>query len=106
KRYGGREVVRGVSLTVAPGEVVGLLGPNGAGKSTCFRMIAGLATPDAGRVALRAPEGPQRLDGLAFHRRAAAGIGYLPQDASVFGALTVMDNLRSALEAVGVPRRE
>lgn len=102
KRYGGREVVQGVSLSVNAGEVVGLLGPNGAGKSTCFRMLTGLVRADEGHVWL----GAQSLDGLPFHRRAAAGIGYLPQEPSVFGALTVLDNVLSALEAVGIARSE
>jgi lipopolysaccharide export system ATP-binding protein len=94
KRYGGRMVVRDVSLTVEPGEVVGLLGPNGAGKTTCFYMVVGLVPLDEGTI---------RLDGrsiahLPIHRRARMGLSYLPQEASVFRRLTVEDNVRAVLE--------
>jgi lipopolysaccharide export system ATP-binding protein len=94
KRYGGRMVVRDVSLSVEPGEVVGLLGPNGAGKTTCFYMVVGLVPLDEGAI---------RLDGrsiahLPIHRRARLGLSYLPQEASVFRRLTVEDNVRAVLE--------
>ena len=94
KRYGGREVVKDVSLTVEAGAVVGLLGPNGAGKTTCFYMVVGLVPLDGGSI---------RLDGrsiahLPIHRRARMGLSYLPQEASVFRRLTVEENIRAVLE--------
>ena len=88
KAYGGRPVVKDVSLEVSEGEIVGLLGPNGAGKTTCFYMIVGLVDADAGDIQLD----NQSLMRLPMHRRARAGIGYLPQEASVFRQLTVKDN--------------
>ena len=94
KAYGGRPVVKDVSLEVSEGEIVGLLGPNGAGKTTCFYMIVGLVDADAGDIQLD----NQSLMKLPMHRRAAAGIGYLPQEASVFRQLTVKDNLLAILE--------
>ncbi|NVJ23046.1 MULTISPECIES: LPS export ABC transporter ATP-binding protein [Myxococcus] len=94
KAYRGRQVVNGVSFTVAPGEVVGLLGPNGAGKTTSFNMVVGLVTPDAGRVRV----GDEDLTHLPMHRRARRGVGYLPQEASVFRKLTVRDNFLAVLE--------
>ncbi|MCK8497774.1 MULTISPECIES: LPS export ABC transporter ATP-binding protein [Myxococcus] len=94
KAYRGRQVVNGVSFTVSPGEVVGLLGPNGAGKTTSFNMVVGLVTPDAGRVRV----GDEDLTHLPMHRRARRGVGYLPQEASVFRKLTVRDNFLSVLE--------
>jgi lipopolysaccharide export system ATP-binding protein len=94
KRYKGRAVVQDVSLSLAPGEVVGLLGPNGAGKTTSFYMIVGLVTPDSGRIAL----GERNLVGLPMHSRAKLGIGYLPQEASVFRKLSVADNIRAILQ--------
>ncbi|NTX61243.1 LPS export ABC transporter ATP-binding protein [Myxococcus sp. CA051A] len=94
KAYRGRQVVNGVSFTVAPGEVVGLLGPNGAGKTTSFNMVVGLVTPDGGRVRV----GDEDLTHLPMHRRARRGVGYLPQEASVFRKLTVRDNFLSVLE--------
>ncbi|GEN05400.1 ABC transporter ATP-binding protein [Myxococcus fulvus] len=87
-------MVNGVSFTVSPGEVVGLLGPNGAGKTTSFNMVVGLVTPDAGRVRV----GDEDLTHLPMHRRARRGVGYLPQEASVFRKLTVRDNFLSVLE--------
>ncbi|MDX9739738.1 MAG: LPS export ABC transporter ATP-binding protein [Gammaproteobacteria bacterium] len=94
KRYRRRDVVRGVSMHVAGGEVVGLLGPNGAGKTTCFYMIVGLVPCGGGAI---------RLDGrdvtaMPMHARARLGIGYLPQEASVFRKLSVADNLRAVLQ--------
>ena len=94
KRYRRRTVVDGVSLEVRPGEVVGLLGPNGAGKTTCFYMIVGLERPDAGRILLDGHEVTRE----PLHRRARAGIGYLPQEASVFRRLTVLENVLAVLE--------
>jgi len=94
KRYGARSVVDGVSLEVEPGEVVGLLGPNGAGKTTSFYMIVGLVGCDAGRITI----GEHDLSRLPIHARARLGIGYLPQEASVFRKLTVADNILAILE--------
>ena len=94
KAYGGRPVVRDVSLEVSAGEIVGLLGPNGAGKTTCFYMIVGLVEADAGDIQLDG----QSLMALPMHRRALAGIGYLPQEASIFRQLSVRDNLLAILE--------
>jgi lipopolysaccharide export system ATP-binding protein len=94
KSYGGRTVVDNVSLTVQPGEIVGLLGPNGAGKTTSFYMIAGLVPPDAGRVHFSG----QDISRLPIHRRARLGLGYLPQEESVFRKLSVLDNLLAILE--------
>ncbi len=94
KAYKGRRVVEDLSLQVGAGEVVGLLGPNGAGKTTAFYMIVGLVQADAGSVRLDDVD----LTGLAMHRRAQQGIGYLPQEASVFRRLSVEDNIRAILE--------
>jgi lipopolysaccharide export system ATP-binding protein len=102
KSYRGRKVVQGVSLQVAPGEVVGLLGPNGAGKTTTFNMVVGLVKPDAGEVLL----GDVDLTRLPMHRRARLGVGYLPQEASIFRKLTVRQNFNGVLEALGVARKE
>lgn len=94
KSYHGRQVVQDVSLTVASGEVIGLLGPNGAGKTTCFYMIVGLVPGDGGDIVLDGVS----LGGLPIHRRARLGLGYLPQEASVFRKLTVEENIRAVLE--------
>lgn len=94
KRYRGRDVVLNVDLAVTRGEVVGLLGPNGAGKTTSFYMIVGLIAPDAGNIQLA----DQPLTGLPMHRRSQLGIGYLPQEASVFRKLSVADNIRAILQ--------
>ena len=94
KAYRGREVVKDVSLEVEAGEVVGLLGPNGAGKTTCFYMILGLVVADRGTVFLN----EENLTGQPIHRRARAGIGYLPQEASIFRKLSVEDNILAILE--------
>ncbi len=102
KTFGQRTVVDGVSLHFRAGEVVGLLGPNGAGKTTTFYMIVGLIPPTAGRVALDGSD----LTKLRMHQRAHHGIGYLPQEASVFRKLSVKDNILAILEVCGVPRRE
>ncbi|RMF46661.1 MAG: LPS export ABC transporter ATP-binding protein [Bacteroidetes bacterium] len=94
KTYGQRRVVDDVSLYLEPGEIVGLLGPNGAGKTTTFYMIVGFIWPDAGEIYL----GSERLTPLPMYRRAQRGIGYLPQEASVFRRMSVEDNLRTVLE--------
>ena len=94
KSFRKRQVVRGVSFNVAQGEVVGLLGPNGAGKTTSFNMVVGLVTPDGGRVRLEQED----LTHLPMHRRARRGLGYLPQEASIFRKLTVRQNFLSVLE--------
>jgi lipopolysaccharide export system ATP-binding protein len=102
KTYGSRAVVDGVDLKIAAGEVVGLLGPNGAGKTTTFYMIVGLIPATSGRVLLNGED----ITGLRMHQRARRGIGYLPQEASVFRKLTVEENIMAILEAVHVPRAE
>jgi len=94
KRYKSREVVHNVALDLSPGEVVGLLGPNGAGKTTCFYMIVGLVPTDTGQIALDGED----ITALPMHERARRGIGYLPQEASVFRKLSVSDNLMAVLE--------
>ncbi len=96
KRFKKRPVVRGVNLEIQRGEVVGLLGPNGAGKTTCFYIITGLISPDYGNIYLD----DQDLTDLPMYRRARLGIGYLPQEASIFRGLSVEDNIRSVLEVV------
>ena len=101
KRYGQRTVVNEVSISVNPGEIVGLLGPNGAGKTTSFYMIVGLIRPNAGRVLL----GEQEITRLPMYRRARMGLGYLPQEASVFRKLSVAENLDAVLEMRGVARK-
>jgi len=102
KSYRGRKVVRGVTLGVRRGEAVGLLGPNGAGKTTCFYMITGLVRPDAGRIELDGHD----ITAMPMYRRARLGIGYLPQEASIFRGLTVENNIRAVLEVVEPDRRE
>lgn len=94
KSYKGREVVADLSITVRSGEIVGLLGPNGAGKTTSFYMIVGLISQDAGQITI----GDKDITSLPMHGRARAGLGYLPQEASVFRKLTVSDNLMAILE--------
>jgi lipopolysaccharide export system ATP-binding protein len=96
KRFKKRPVVRDVSLAVQRGEVVGLLGPNGAGKTTCFYMITGLIAPDAGEILL---DGTGITD-LPMYRRARLGVGYLPQEPSIFRGLSVEQNVRAVLEVV------
>src|SRR5512140_3722814 len=98
KSYGGRTVVRGVSVDVASGEVVGLLGPNGAGKTTTFYMTVGLTSPDSGRVVLNG----QDVTTDPMYVRARKGIGYLPQEPSIFRGRTVEQNIMAILETLGL----
>ena len=100
KSYGGRTVVRGVSIEVGSGEIVGLLGPNGAGKTTTFYMTVGLTAPDSGRVELDG----QDVTSDPMYVRARKGIGYLPQEPSIFRGLTVEQNILAILETLGVDR--
>jgi len=97
KSYGGRTVVRGVSIEVASGEIVGLLGPNGAGKTTTFYMTVGLTAPDSGRVELDGED----VTSDPMYVRARKGIGYLPQEPSIFRGLTVEQNILAILETLG-----
>ncbi len=96
KRFKKRPVVRGVSLHLQRGEIVGLLGPNGAGKTTCFYMITGLLPPDYGTVVMDGED----ISDLPMYRRARLGIGYLPQEASIFRGLSVEANIRAILEVI------
>ena len=102
KAYRGRRVVKGVSLVVGSGEIVGLLGPNGAGKTTVFDMMVGLTAPDNGDVLL----GDQPITDLPMYQRARCGIGYLPQESSVFRRMTVEQNLIAILELLALSRDE
>lgn len=102
KSYKGRTVVRNVSINVQQGEIVGLLGPNGAGKTTTFYMVVGLIKPDEGKVFLN----DQDITKLPMYKRAQMGIGYLPQEASVFRKLSVEDNILSVLEMTNLTKVE
>lgn len=102
KTYKGRNVVNGVSLSVNSGEIVGLLGPNGAGKTTTFYMIVGLVKPEDGSVFI----GNEEITSYALYERARKGIGYLPQEASVFRELSVEDNLNAILELRDISKAE
>jgi lipopolysaccharide export system ATP-binding protein len=102
KSFRGRRVVDDVSFSVEPGEVVGLLGPNGAGKTTSFHCVVGLLVPDSGAVRL----GDRDLSGLPLHERARMGIGYLPQEPSIFRKLTVRQNFLLVLEGFSLSRGE
>ena len=102
KSFGGRRVLRDVSVRISAGEIVGLLGPNGAGKTTTFYMIVGLLRPDGGRVALNG----QDVTDLPMYQRARAGISYLPQEASVFRKLTVEENILAILETLPISAEE
>src|SRR5439155_4383999 len=101
KSFGGRPVVRGVSLSVKRGEAMGLLGPNGAGKTTVFYMITGLIKADRGAIELDGHD----VTSLPMYQRARLGIGYLPQEASIFRGLTVEQNIRAVLEVVEPNRK-
>ncbi len=96
KKYKNRSILKNVSLNVRRGEAVGLLGPNGAGKTTCFYCVIGLITPDYGDVHL----GGEDITNMPMYQRARAGIGYLPQEASIFRTLSVEDNIKAILEVV------
>ncbi|MFN8276104.1 MAG: LPS export ABC transporter ATP-binding protein [Chitinophagales bacterium] len=102
KRYRNRTVVNDVSVEVNQGEIVGLLGPNGAGKTTSFYMTVGLIKPDGGKVFL----GDQEITSLPMYKRAKAGVGYLPQEASVFRNLSVEDNIKAVLELTDLNEKE
>lgn len=102
KSYRQRRVVNGVSVSIGPGEIVGLLGPNGAGKTTTFYLTIGFIKPESGQVML----GDRVLTRLPMYRRARLGIGYLPQEASIFRKMTVNGNILSVLEVQGIPRAE
>ena len=102
KRYGKRTVVNDVSINVRQGEIVGLLGPNGAGKTTSFYMTTGLIVPNAGHIFLD----DQEITNYPVYKRARAGIGYLPQEASVFRKMSVEDNILSVLEMTNLSRKE
>lgn len=102
KAYKGRKVVNDVSVEVKQGEIVGLLGPNGAGKTTSFYMIVGLIKPEGGKIFLDKEE----ITALPMYKRAQRGIGYLPQEASVFRKLSVEDNIMAVLEMTALPKQE
>ncbi len=102
KIYDGRAVVNGVDIHVRPGEVVGLLGPNGAGKTTSFYMIVGLVRPNSGRVIFKG----QDVGAMPMHKRARMGMGYLPQEESIFRKLTVRENIMAILETLPISKAE
>ena len=102
KKYGVRTVVKGVSMEVEQGEIVGFLGPNGAGKTTSFYMITGQIVPNAGRIFLDDEE----ITGLPMFKRAQKGVGYLPQEASVFRKMSVEDNIMSVMELSDMTKEE
>jgi len=102
KSYGGRTVVKGISINVKRGEVVGLLGPNGAGKTTTFYMVTGIIKPDRGQVIFDKKD----ITNLPIYKRARSGIGYLSQEPSIFRKLTVEENIMAIMETLGFPRKE
>jgi lipopolysaccharide export system ATP-binding protein len=102
KTYGGRSVVDGIDLNVKAGEIIGLLGPNGAGKTTTFYMIVGLVRPDAGRVIFDDKD----VTDYAMHKRARLGMGYLPQEESIFRRMTVEENILAILETLPLRKAE
>ena len=102
KSYGKRRVVDGVRIRVEPGEIVGLLGPNGAGKTTTFYSIVGFVRPDGGKISLDGED----ITRLPMYQRARKGIGYLPQETSIFRGLSVAENILAVLEARGEPQRQ
>ena len=102
KNFKGRNVVNGVSIRVDKGDIVGLLGPNGAGKTTTFYMIVGIERPTSGTIEV----GGHDITSLPLHKRAAEGLGYLPQEASIFRSMTVEDNIRSMLQTTSLSKAE
>ena len=102
KIYGSRKVVKGISLEVKQGEIIGLLGPNGAGKTTSFYMIVGMVKPNAGKIFLNNEE----ITEDPMYKRAQKGIGYLAQEASVFRKLSVEDNIMSVLQFTGLSKKQ
>lgn len=102
KEYGGRSVVKGVSINVQRSEIVGLLGPNGAGKTTTFYMVTGIIKPDSGHVIFDKKD----ITNLPIYQRARSGIGYLSQEPSIFRKLTVEENIMAIMETLGFPRKE
>jgi len=102
KRYGRRDVVRGVDLVLGRGEIVALFGPNGAGKTTTFYMLVGFVRPNGGHILLRGED----VTRLPMHRRARQGLGYLPQEPSAFRRMTVLENLLAILEHQPLPKKE
>ena len=102
KEYGKRRVVKGVNISVSAGEIVGLLGPNGAGKTTSFYMIVGLVPATEGKVFLNGKD----ITEMPMYKRARNGIGYLPQEASIFRKLTVYENILGVAETLDIPRKE
>ena len=102
KKYGSRTVVQNTSLSVKSGEVVGLLGPNGAGKTTSFYMIVGLVAADGGEITIDGND----ITHFPIHKRARLGVGYLPQEASIFRRLTVTQNIQAILELQGLENQE
>jgi len=102
KKYNGKAVVNGLSLSVSPGEVVGLLGPNGAGKTTAFYMTIGLIQPDEGEVFFKG----ENITKLPIHKRASLGFGYLAQEPSIFRTMTVEDNILCILETLPIPDKK
>ncbi|GAB5412392.1 MAG: LPS export ABC transporter ATP-binding protein [Chlamydiales bacterium] len=102
KNYGGKAVVRDLSFSVGPGEIVGLLGPNGAGKTTAFYMTIGLVSPDGGKVVFK----DQEITHLPIHKRAKMGMGYLAQEPSIFRSLTVEENILAVLETLPMNKEQ
>ncbi|MBE6414455.1 MAG: LPS export ABC transporter ATP-binding protein [Verrucomicrobiaceae bacterium] len=102
KEYGKRRVVKGVNINVSAGEIVGLLGPNGAGKTTSFYMIVGLVPATEGKVFLNGKD----VTNMPMYKRARTGIGYLPQEASIFRKLTVYENILAVAETLNIPRKQ
>ena len=102
RRYGARTVVKGVSFQVGQGEIVGLLGPNGAGKTTSFYMVVGLIKPNEGSVFLD----DLNITDEPMYRRAQLGVGYLPQEASVFRQLSIEDNIKAVLQMTKLSKKE
>lgn len=102
KNFKGRNVVNGVSIRVDKGDIVGLLGPNGAGKTTTFYMIVGIERPTSGTIEV----GGHDITSLPLHKRAAEGLGYLPQETSIFRSMTVEDNIRSMLQTTSLSKAD